>query len=185
MTARCSSYRCERRLPYACHPLLLVPPLSSILPTRTTRSLAVTTPISFACSAIRAAGQASAQGGSLSPGVEASRLRRGHRRGCVEAAVEAVRRGIEAYSRLTPPVVSVKASRVRRGYTSRHTLGIRRGYIRQWSRGFARFHTHSLALYRKVLQVYQAQSVEELSCKGILDGHLLLVCTCIANEHIV
>jgi hypothetical protein len=42
-----------------------------------------------------------------------------------------------------------------------------------------------LALYRKVLQVYQAQSVEELSCKGILDGHLLLVCTCIANEHIV
>ena len=55
----------------------------------------------------------------------ASRLRRG----CVEAAVEAVRRGIEPYSRLTPPVVSVKASRVRRGYTSRHTLGIRRGYI--------------------------------------------------------
>ena len=59
----------------------------------------------------------------LSPGVEASRLHRGHRRGCVEAAVEAaveaVRRGIEPYSRLTPPVVSVKASRVRRGYTSR------------------------------------------------------------------
>jgi hypothetical protein len=53
------------------------------------------------------------------------------------------------------------------------------------SRGFTSFRTYSLALYRKVLQVYQAQSVEELSCKGILDGHLLLVCTCIANEHIV
>ena len=58
-------------------------------------------------------------------------------------------------------------------------------WYRRVLRGFARFHTHSLALYCKVLQVYQAQSVEELSCKGILDGHLLLVCTCIANEHIV
>ena len=58
-------------------------------------------------------------------------------------------------------------------------------WYRRVLRGFARFHTHSLALYCKVLQVYQAQSVEELSCKGILDVHLLLVCTCIANEHIV
>ena len=58
-------------------------------------------------------------------------------------------------------------------------------WYRRVLRGFVRFHTHSLALYCKVLQVYQAQSVEELSCKGILDLHLLLVCTCIANEHIV
>ena len=64
-----------------------------------------------------------------------------------------------------------------------HHSGIAR--FRGVSRGFTSFRTYSLALYRKVLQVYQAQSVEELSCKGILDGHLLLVCTCIANEHIV
>ena len=64
---------------------------------------------------------------------------------------------------------------------------VSRGFagFREVSRGFTSFRTYSLALYRKVLQVYQAQSVEELSCKGILDGHLLLVCTCIANGHIV
>jgi hypothetical protein len=41
------------------------------------------------------------------------------RRGCVEAVSRLWRRGIEAYSRLTTCSPNVKASRMRRGYTSR------------------------------------------------------------------